>query len=169
MTAQHFAAFPDYALFAIVDDPALKSGWDILCLITNDVVEMRSQAIGVAQPFIHPQNGSGTSYASVLTGERPLVVRRTQFLMGRKNEDVLGELTNRVSSQNEEIKKLTEGMNRSITNNEALRLREQESQEVTSRTHERLMRVQAAHDKLEQDMARLKKVLGEKAVADALA
>jgi len=166
-TAPHrYSRYPDYVQFAIVDDPEKKAGWDILELFTGDIIEtLSSEAIGVA-----PASASAgyIQSAQVMYGNRSVVVRRTQFLMGRLETDVVAEYaafkTSAGDTQAALRGELRSTQARATTIEENLKYREEDLKTV----NELLKESQAKSADLAEQLRRIRTVLGEKAVNEAM-
>ncbi len=173
MTQQQiFTKFPGYILFAIVDDPAQKPGWDILDVIIADRVEGHYEAVGVAQGCPSRDSGSysGGWAASphVLDGNRNFVVRKAQFLMGQKETNLVEETTTKVSNAEKRAWAAEEALKPVRSDLARVEARLKSMEEDRTRAAEERKVIVASRDKLEADMAKLKKMLGEKTVNDVL-
>jgi hypothetical protein len=168
---QKFAKYPGYIRFAIVDAPSTRPGWDILDIIVADVVEGRYEAIGVAQGCPSQNNGYSNSWAAspqVMDGNRNYVVRKAQFLMGQTEKNLVEEyeakLKTHTASTHEATKARDEATKKAI--NAETRASQLEAD------HERALKerqtLTEVKNKLEADMAKLKKMLGEKTINDVL-
>lgn len=167
-----FARYPGYSDFHLADDPAKFPQHEILDVIVGDHLESRYEAIGVAQGC--PPTGSGYGWSNpptVLTGERTHVFRSAQFLMGRHSDAVLEGvraelLTSKALVVDQEktvvqLKKEIDALKKFGAQIEV---------EFSKRTEAEMSATiyKKVANKLEGDVAKLKRVLGEKAVADAL-
>lgn len=169
---QNFARYPGYILFALVDDPSAKPGWDIIDLIVADVVESRYEAVGVAQGCPH-RDGSGYSsgWASspqVMDGNRNFVVRKTQFLMGQTGKNLVAEYEARLNAHAASTHEATEARDEAAKNATQAGVRVSQLEADRDRALKERQSLTEVKNKLEADMGKLKKMLGEKTINDVL-
>lgn len=165
---QNFARFPGYILFAIVGDPSAKPGWDILDIIIADCIESCVEDIGVAPGLPSTYSGSWSQPPAAVSGERKFVVRKAQFLMGQKE-------TNLVTEYNEKLKEhMTKAANAVKVMDEVAKKLATAESDITYlkaealRTFNERQTIVDTKNKLEANMAKLRKMLGEKTINDIL-
>jgi len=163
---QNFARYPGYIMFALVDDPATRNGWDVLDLITGDRIESHQEAIGVGEAY---QNGSYTNGPVVMEGQRSFVVRKTQFLMGRKEKDIFAELHGEIAAAKKRVADADLFAKNAQVELAQFRAEVNSLTADRSRALEERARLTTVKDKLERDMSMLRKQLGEKVINDVLA
>lgn len=164
---QTFARFPGYILFAIVDDPVQRPGWDILDILVADRVESHYEAVGVAQgtPTV---NGSYGNSPMVMDGNRHYVVRKAQFLMGQTEKNLIVDYEDKLKAHAKTATEAVKTMDEFSKKAAVAEARVSGLEADRDRALKERQTLTTVQNKLEADMAKLKKMLGEKTINDVL-
>lgn len=137
--------YPDHVDFKLTTN--VPDGWDILDVLKADV-----------QESVYVKNSSG------MNDYYPVFVSRPHFLVGRRRYDVYAEHTTKINVLEATLLKANNDMKALTSKAEAL----QQTADMWKANYESMTKNHETTRRLEQDMAKLRKALGEKTIREAL-